>query len=147
YHRGDVVYATVGEKSPVLPDLSVTQGHAFVEPSVLPTRYSANCSGTGFAFDVLTGLATWEGHQIFQLDIVNGDFQLNPEESLTRSLDHTGDSATRRSIGPLACTIFKHFEYPPLGRGIALHHQLQIELRDHTCWAKKVQSFASRTDK
>ena len=30
---------------------------------LLPTRFSADCSGSNFVFDVLSGIATWDGHQ------------------------------------------------------------------------------------
>ncbi|CAE7197775.1 unnamed protein product, partial [Symbiodinium natans] len=137
------LYATVGEKSPVL---SVISPKHMAQSYPSPTRFSASCTGADFVFDVLTGLATWEGHQIFLLDVANGDLQLSPEESLTRALDRTGDSAVRRSIG-LQCTIFGHYEWAPMGHGSVITHRLSMELRDHTCWAQQVRSFSSRIDK
>ena len=132
------LYATVGEKSPSFSPLSPPGS------SLPPTRFSAHCAGAEFAFDIMSGLATWEGHQIFTLDVSNGDLQLNPEESLTKSLDALAvHTAVRRTIS-LKCTIFGHYEWVPAGAGPVLTHRLSIELRDQTCWAQRTQSFANR---
>ncbi|CAE7457781.1 unnamed protein product [Symbiodinium natans] len=67
-----LLYVTVGEKSPILSPTKRT--------GVKPTRFSADCKGSAFTFDVLSGIATWEGHQIFSLNTATGDLQLSPEE-------------------------------------------------------------------
>lgn len=97
-------------------------------------------------FDELTGVATWEGHEIFALDVKTGDLQMQPEQSLIKTLDATDVDAVRRKIN-LQCTIFGHYEWLPAGQGPVLTHSLQLELRDQTCWAKKRLSFAHRYHK
>eukprot|EP00435_Cladocopium_sp_Y103_P042739 s1807_g11.t2 len=138
YGASTVLYATVGERSPLLP----VKGGSGVAPS----RYSASCAGGAFAFDELTGVATWEGHEIFALDVKTGDLQVQPEHSLTKTLDATDVDAVRRKIN-LQCTIFGHYEWLPAGQGPVLTHSLQLEFRDQTCWAKKKLSFAHRHHK
>eukprot|EP00439_Symbiodinium_sp_Y106_P014738 s3506_g2.t1 len=135
----DVLYATVGEKSPILQPNAEGDG-------LRPTRFSASCAGSAFAFDVLSGVATWDGHQIFTLD-AEGGLQLSPEESLTKSLDSAQDGPVRRTVGPLQCTIFGHYEWSSARQGGVVSHRLTMEFRDHTCWAKTQQSFGSRIDK
>ncbi|CAE7770459.1 ath, partial [Symbiodinium sp. CCMP2592] len=135
----DVLYATVGEKSPILQPNPEGDG-------LPPTRFSASCAGPAFAFDVLSGVATWDGHQIFTLD-AEGGLQLSPEESLTQSLDSSQDGPVRRTVGPLQCTIFGHYEWSSARQGGIVSHRLTMEFRDHTCWAKTQQSFGSRIDK
>ncbi|CAE7038706.1 unnamed protein product, partial [Symbiodinium sp. KB8] len=133
-----VLYATVGERSPILSPTGSS--------GLLPTRFSADCSGSNFVFDVLSGIATWDGHQIFSLDIFTGDLQLNPEESLTKSLDSSSATSVRRTIST-SCTIFGHYEWAPASPGPVVTHRLSMEFRDHTCWASRTLDFASRADK
>lgn len=133
-----VLYATVGERSPILSPTGSS--------GLIPTRFSADCSGASFGFDVLSGIATWEGHQIFSLDIFTGDLQLNPEESLTKSLDSSSAASVRRAIST-SCTIFGHYEWAPASPGPVVTHRLSMEFRDHTCWASRTLDFARRADK
>eukprot|EP00913_Durusdinium_trenchii_P002101 g1940.t1 len=108
--------------------------------------YSAFCAGNAFAFDELSGIATFEGHVLFSLDVKTGDLQMQPEESLTKALDAIDVHAVRRKIN-LQCTILGHYEWLPAGQGPVLTHRLGVELRDQTCWAKKRLSFARRHHK
>ncbi|CAE7276575.1 unnamed protein product [Symbiodinium natans] len=137
-YGASLLYATVGEKSPILSPTAST--------GLKPTRFSADCSGSAFTFDVLSGLATWEGHQIFSLDTTTGDLQLSPEESLTKTLDSVSSGSARRAVST-SCTIFGHYEWAPTGDGPTLTHRLNMEFRDHTCWAYRSLSFARRATK
>jgi len=139
YGGSKLLYVTVGEKSPILSPAAGT--------GLKPTRFSADCTGSDFSFDVLTGIATWEGHQIFSLNTASGDLQLNPEESLTKTLDSFDASSTTRRKISTSCTIFGHYEWSPTGQGPVLTHRLSMEFRDHTCWAERKLSFAHRATK
>ena len=115
--------------------------------AVRPTRYSAFCyddadplNDPKYACDTLTGVATYEGHRIFELDVKNGDLRISPEESMTRVMDALNSDQTRRTID-MDCVFYGHYEWSPVEQGAIITTSIKIQLRDSMCWASKKRAF------
>ncbi|CAE7443578.1 unnamed protein product [Symbiodinium sp. CCMP2592] len=160
YAAGRPLYVTVGEKSPVLQVKG--QGGPY---ATAPTRFSASCRHSDwhesvFAFDTITGLATFEGHRIFSLDVATGESapgdrsmavnehrihfaaQYISELSLDLNLEHTF-ARSQQKAKKMTCNIYGHYEWTLSGQRAVLAHSIQnLSIRDHTCWAIRKVGFA-----
>ena len=108
--------------------------------SLPPTSFTAACTcdveDVVFAFDVLTGQATLDGHDVFALEPTSGIVLPNGNSSLSYLLDK-GD-ANRHSLS-LSCVVFGHYDWQ-VGRRITVKGNLSVQINDDTCWKPLVSS-------
>eukprot|EP00438_Fugacium_kawagutii_P012909 Skav224013 [mRNA] locus=scaffold2932:113439:119182:+ [translate_table: standard] len=147
YGQGGTLYATVGQRSPLLKP-SVEEG------KLPPSRFSASIVDPDFSFDVLTGAGTYKGLLVFRLDVSAGYFRqdevrtvslplkyiLSRLEPVAGLVDVFEDSSTRAELA-FTVTIFAHYEWPSPVK-VA---QLEISVRDSTCWVSSSESFSKRS--
>ncbi|CAK9063504.1 Uncharacterized protein SCF082_LOCUS32878 [Durusdinium trenchii] len=128
------LYASLGQRSPLVKPV-VEDG------KLAPSRFSAHIPDSSASFDVLTGAGTYKGFLLFRLDVKTGYLRLEPSTALS---DVLPQSETRAGL-TVNVTIFAHYEWPALSTGPVQLTQLEVSVKDSTCWVSQSLSFATRT--
>jgi len=146
------VSATIGEYAmPLKVNLEWSSGA--LKALMNPMRFAPSCVFTGnvhlphvsFSFDVLTGVATLAGHQVFTMGLNTGIISVAPSLPMGKVYDHSAFAKqARRNIG-LKCTVYGYYEFHPSVRPYyAKSNQVRITIWDDTCWVKTKAVFSAQ---
>ena len=121
---------TLGELSPpISPKDSLPRNW-----STAPDSFSASCASDAdeavFSFDVLTGQATLDGHEVFVMDVSTGIIVVTADVGLAFLLD--AQEKNRHSIN-VTCAVFAHYDWLVTQR-FMVGGVLSIQLQDNVCW-------------
>eukprot|EP00931_Biecheleriopsis_adriatica_P060751 TRINITY_DN36495_c0_g1_i1.p1 TRINITY_DN36495_c0_g1~~TRINITY_DN36495_c0_g1_i1.p1 ORF type:complete len:2641 (-),score=486.46 TRINITY_DN36495_c0_g1_i1:92-6985(-) len=138
-YESDTVYSAIGQTSVPMKVMGSKE-------KLAPTRYSVACAshttGTHFAYDTITGMATVNDHLAFTLDPASGTLHVTPTQALEDVMDGL-DQGSRRKIS-LKCKVYGHYgeQQPDLQPLRAESQELSLELRDDICWVERTANFA-----